>query len=80
MTEEAKTPPRMPPGFVQYLTEEDMERHRRLLAIEADLSRMVKHKQAWQLVVETMKKAAMWLSAIAAGLYALREILRSHLG
>ena len=65
-----------PRPAVQFMTEEDLDRHRRLIEIEPELSKMVAGKRAWALVGETLKKVALWLSAISGGLLVLREFFR----
>lgn len=77
MTDESTKASRQPPGYVQFLTEDDMQRTRRLIQIEPELSQLVRGKQAWQLVSETAKKVALWLSAMAGAFYVLKEIIRS---
>lgn len=66
-----------PPNPIEYLSEDDLERHRRLIEIEPELSKMVAGKRAWALVGETAKKVALWLSAISGGFLVLKEIIRS---
>lgn len=52
----------------------------RLIDLEPKLSKIVARDDAWAIVTETMKKIALWLSAIAGGFYVLREIIRGLAG
>ncbi|KHJ56315.1 hypothetical protein LA66_07110 [Aureimonas altamirensis] len=63
--------------FVWAPTDEQSKVLDRLIDIEPELSKMVRGKQAWQVVGETAKKVALWLTAMAGAFYVLREIIRS---
>lgn len=73
------------PQPVEYLTHEELERHRRLIraepalshlaAIEPDLSARTKRDTAFALVGEITKKAAAWIAAMIGVLFFLSELL-----
>lgn len=66
--------------FVWAPTDKEAKTLARLVDLEPKLSKMVARDDAWAIVTETMKKIALWLSAIAGGFYVLREIIRGLAG
>lgn len=74
------------PQPVEYLTHEELERHRRLIraepalsrlaALEPDITARAKRDTAFALVGEITKKAAAWIAGMIGTLFLLSELLQ----
>ncbi|MBS9720156.1 hypothetical protein JYU29_05580 [Tianweitania sp. BSSL-BM11] len=58
------------------LDELDSDSLRRIVKLEPEVTADHERKRAWRIVTETLKKIALWLSAMAGGLYVASEIVK----
>ena len=62
------------------LTEEEMEQLRLLLPIAEQIKQEAEYRAAQRLVLETWRKAIIYIAGAGAALYALRDQIASALG